>query len=65
MTDAQTWRAEQYRLLQARELMLRFEEAHGRPSRTLEELRTWVRISGFAKPITPRPELWDDEFGQG
>ncbi len=34
--------AEKYRLAQARKLLNLFEDAHGRPARTTEELAQWL-----------------------
>lgn len=35
--------AEKYRLDQARKLLSLFEDAHGRPARTTEELGEWLQ----------------------
>ena len=46
--------ADDYRLLQANELLLRFEEEKGRKASSVEELEEWVATKGFEKPIIPR-----------
>lgn len=50
--------AEKYRILQAKELMLRFQEEYGRPAENIEELENWVATGGSGeKPITPRDSI--------
>jgi hypothetical protein len=47
-----------YILAQARELMLRFEEAHGRSAEDAEELECWVAGSNAIEcPIVPRARM--------
>ncbi len=46
-----------YRLAQAEELCLRFQEANGRPAADLDELTSWFSSSDHERPIKPRPGL--------
>lgn len=54
--------AENWRRLQAKELLLRFKEQHGRPAESAKEIEDWV-ASGAAgeQPIKPRPDLRLDD----
>lgn len=50
---------EKYRLLKAKELLLRFKEAHGRAPSDVQEVEAWVKAGGGGsdKPIRPREGL--------
>lgn len=48
--------AEQYRLLQAEEMLLRFERAIGHPAGDVDELATWVETAGIERPVEPSDE---------
>ena len=51
--------ADNYRLLQATELLLRFKEQHGRKPQSMDELEAWVAepSSNIESPIKPRNGL--------
>ena len=55
-----TLAAETYRSLQAKELLLRFEEANGRPATTTAELEAWVTTADLESPIRPRLSLYEE-----
>jgi len=43
-------------------MLLRFQEAHGRPTESIEELEKWVAAGGIGdKPIKPRDSLFQEE----
>lgn len=60
MTDAE--RAEAYRLAIAREIMLRFHDAHGRMPTTNDELHAWAggQVEKWEQPVKPRPQAFRD-----
>ena len=50
--------AELYRLVQAQEMLDRFEDAHGRAAATMEELETWAQAQTWSRPIEPSPRAF-------
>jgi hypothetical protein len=51
--------AEAYRLAQAEELMVRFEQSHARPAESEAELSAWAREQVDPGLVTPSQEALD------
>jgi len=66
MTKDEAYR---YRLAQARKLLDLFEEANGRPARTIEELGAWVKSdagrAATAYDRTPDGKIIPDYLSKG